>query len=73
MELNGNPFKQDFNGLGKSGKISVKYRLKFNGMETESPCERFLIFEWESHSNVVQVRSKYFSLTDQCSVPLLAV
>ena len=42
MELNGRPFNEILTDQQKMGKISAKYRLKFNGMETESPCERFL-------------------------------
>jgi hypothetical protein len=37
----------------KMGKISSKYRLKFNGTETESPCERFL------NGNLVQTSFKF--------------
>ncbi len=46
------PFNEIFPDRQKVGKISVKYRVKFNGMETESPCEQFL------NGNLVQTSFK---------------
>ena len=47
------PFNEIFLYQQKVGKISVKYGLKFNGTETESPCEQFL------NRNLVQTSFKF--------------
>jgi hypothetical protein len=52
MESNGRPFNEILTDQQKMGKISAKYRLKFNRTDTESAWEQLL------NGNLVQTSFK---------------